>query len=99
MPHRCKVVKRATGTLRQATQQWPLRVCLWLRGLFSSADIIPLFWKRLRAGFDTGNPQIVSAVFRVHIGLLRFRFESPSGFIFLFLLPSLFLVPFLGRRS
>jgi hypothetical protein len=80
-------------------RHWLLQMCLELRGLFSSADIIPLLWKRLRAGFDSRNPQIVSADFRIHIGLLRLRFEPPSGLIFLLLLPSFFLVAFLGRRS
>jgi hypothetical protein len=75
----------------------PGRVCS-RRGLFGLSDIIPLFWKRLRAGSYASEIQVWSADLRAGAGLARLRFEPPSCFIFLFLLPGFFLIAFLRRR-
>jgi hypothetical protein len=84
---------------RRALRYWHPGRVYSTRGLFGPSDIIPLLWKRLRAGSYASEIRVCIADRRAGASLARLRFEPPSCFIFLFLLPGFFLITFLGRRS
>jgi hypothetical protein len=73
-------------------------VVLSSRQLSVTADIIPLLWERLGARSYARQIRILIARLRACTGSTCLRFKSPSLLILLFLLPSFFLVTFLGSR-